>query len=357
MKRLIAVLVATAATAAVAAVAASAAPPANTAIPTIEGNNDVPFVGDTLTATNGSWSGNPTSFTYQWDRCDAVGDRQNCTGIAGATAKTYKIQKADEEHTLRVRVTAKNADGSATKDSKGTGVVSDAKAPKNLTRPAVSGSANVGSTLTVSNGTWAGATSFAYQWQQCDQNGNNCSAIAGATGKTYGVRSGDVGHELRAEVTASNKFGSSKATSNLTAAVTAGGGTTTTTPAGACSAGALKPPQRLLIDRWTFSPSVITRSTGSFTARVHVIEANAGCSVGGAMIWSTAIPYNQTTTEQTTTGADGWATLTFTMKSGFPANPGRQQILAVLVRATQPGGSSLAGVSTRRVLAERVNLR
>jgi len=45
------------------------------------------------------------------------------------------------------------------------------------------------------------------------------------------------------------------------------------------------------------------------------------------------------------------------MLSGFPANPGRQQILAMLVRATKPGGSVLAGVSTRRALAQRVSLR
>jgi len=230
MHRLLIALAAIAAVAAVAVGTAVAAAPTPTTNPQIEGNNESPFVGDTLTATTGSWTGTPTGYTYQWDRCDAAGDRQNCTGIAGATAKTYTVAKADVGHKLRVRVTATNADGSATKDSAGTGVVSHDVAPKVVTRPTITGTPAVGSTLTAGNGTWAGATSFAYQWQQCDTSGNNCTAIAGATGKTYGVRSSDVGHELRVRVTATNKNGSTNAFSPFTAVVgdSGGGGTTTT---------------------------------------------------------------------------------------------------------------------------------
>lgn len=342
-----------------AAPARGTAAPKSTSSPTIEGPADDPFVGDTLTAGNGQWSGSPTKFTYQWDRCNPTGDRQGCTAIGGATSKSYKVQNNDVDHKLHLRVTASNADGSNTADSPTSGVVSNDKAPANKTRPSISGTPAVGSTLASDNGSWTGASSFGYQWQQCDQNGAGCTAIAGATGKTYGVRSADDGHTLRVEVTAKNKFGSNSSTSDRTSVVGTGGGTTTTTttpgPAG-CSvaAAAVKLPARLLIDKWTFSPSAVTRSTGQFTARIHITETGRSCSVSGAQLWSTAIPYNQTSTEQESTGADGWGTLTFTMKSGFPANPGRQQILAILVRANQPGGSVLAGVSTRRVLSQRV---
>jgi hypothetical protein len=186
------------------------------------------FVGDTLQASNGSWTGSPTSFKYQWDRCAPTGDRVGCGPIAGATSKSYTVQKADVDHTLRVRVTATNADGSATKDSKGTGVVSDKVAPEVKTRPSIDGSATVGSQLAADPGTWAGATSFAYQWQQCDLNGANCTAITGATSKTYTVRSADVDHVLRVEVTAKNRYGATKAYSTFTNGVTTGTPSTTT---------------------------------------------------------------------------------------------------------------------------------
>ena len=51
--------------------AATAAVPVNTAPPTI---SDTTQVGQTLTAGNGTWSNAPTSFAYQWLRCNAGGN-------------------------------------------------------------------------------------------------------------------------------------------------------------------------------------------------------------------------------------------------------------------------------------------
>ncbi|HKI93257.1 MAG TPA: hypothetical protein VJ986_13225 [Gaiellaceae bacterium] len=344
----------------------AAAPPTITSIPTIEGPAYNPFVGDKLTASSGHWTDNPTSYAYHWDRCDALGSRRNCVPIASATSQSYKLGNADADHTLRVRVTATNADGSTTEDSKGTGIVSKRKAsPTNKQRPSISGSAVVGSTLTLTDGIWAGAASYTRRWQRCNQDGKRCSAIKDATGKTYDVRGGDAGHKLRAVVTAKNKWGKRRSNSNLTPVVKASEATTTTTPAptpppqkgGSCAATSLTPPARMLIDRWSFSPPVVTKATRAFTARIHVSEVTSGCSVSGAQIWTTAIPYNQVGVVQTITGGDGWAKATFTITGGFPANPGRQQILVILVRATRPGGNPLAGVSTVRVLSEKVSLR
>ena len=50
-------------------------------------------------------------------------------------------------------------------------------------------------------------TSFTYQWQDCDSAGNGCTAISGATGPTYTLTTGDVGHSLRVVETASNSGG------------------------------------------------------------------------------------------------------------------------------------------------------
>jgi signal peptidase I len=208
--------------------ARTSAVPSATAQPTLQGQAAQPFVGDRLTVSNGSWSGSPTKFSYQWDRCDPTGDRQNCVPIAGATAQSYTAATADINHTLHANVFATNADGTGKADTKGSGVVAARGTPKNTARPTISGQPVVGDTLTVNNGTWTGASTFSYQWLQCDANGNNCVEIAGATGKTYGVRSTDVGHELLAQVKAANRLGSTTAESDRTVPATVTVQTTTT---------------------------------------------------------------------------------------------------------------------------------
>jgi hypothetical protein len=208
--------------------ARSSAVPAATAQPTLQGQAAQPFVGDRLTVTNGTWSGSPTKFSYQWDRCDPTGDRQNCVPIAGATAQSYTAATADINHTLHANVFATNADGTGKADTKASGVVAARGVPRNTARPTVSGVPVVGNTLTVSNGTWTGASTFSYQWLRCDVNGNNCVDIDGATGRTYGVRSTDIGHELLARVKAANRFGSTTAESDRTVPVTVTVETTTT---------------------------------------------------------------------------------------------------------------------------------
>jgi hypothetical protein len=216
------------------ALARTSAAPSQTSSPTLQGHVAQPFVGDTLTTSNGTWSGSPTKFTYQWDRCDAVGDRQNCVPIAGANDQSYTATSADVNHRLHANVLATNADGTGKADTTASGVVAAAAPPVNRTRPTISGSPVVGSTLTANSGAWTGASTFSYQWQLCDSSGNNCVNIAGATGKTYGVRSSDVGHELLARVRAGNRFGATTADTDRTSQVTATSSTTvvTTTVAG-----------------------------------------------------------------------------------------------------------------------------
>ena len=195
---------------------ASAAAPINTDPPSVSGTAQQ---GSTLTAGNGSWQNTPTSFRYQWQRCNASGG--SCVNVGGATARTYNVVGNDVGATLRVRVTAVNADGNATADSAVTAVVTQqAAAPKNTERPTVSGTARVGQTLTADDGGWSGnPSSFAYQWQRCDADGSSCGPITGSTGKTYPVRTADLGFRLRVQVTAKNEKGTGTATSGVTAIV------------------------------------------------------------------------------------------------------------------------------------------
>ncbi len=84
-----------------------------------------------------------------------------------------------------------------------------AAAPANTVRPSVTGDAIVGGTLFAHNGTWTNSpTSFSYQWLQCDRFGGSCVPVAGATGRSYGIRFADVEGTLRVDVTAKNAGGS-----------------------------------------------------------------------------------------------------------------------------------------------------
>jgi hypothetical protein len=211
-----------AATTGIFAAVASAAAPTNTSSPTISGTAKS---GEKLTANNGSWSNSPTSFAYQWQRC--ASDGRSCGDITGATSQTYSVGSADVGHALRVTVTASNADGHASATSAATDPVNGANGPSNSVRPAVSGSAVIGGSLTVSNGTWSPTpTSFSRQWQRCDSDGSSCINISGATGQSYGVRADDVGHRLRALVTARTSAGQTTVASSASGVVS---GSTTTT--------------------------------------------------------------------------------------------------------------------------------
>jgi hypothetical protein len=56
-----------------------------------------PLVGQTLTATAGTWSPAPVTLSYQWKRAGVV--------ITGATARTYVVRPTDVDASLTVTVT------------------------------------------------------------------------------------------------------------------------------------------------------------------------------------------------------------------------------------------------------------
>ncbi len=85
--------------------------------------------GQTLTASPGTWTGNPVpTYTYQWQRCDTAG--ANCVNIASATAQTYQPVAADVGATVRVNVTATNSAGTSTAPSAATATVTGATASR-----------------------------------------------------------------------------------------------------------------------------------------------------------------------------------------------------------------------------------
>ncbi|HVP03108.1 MAG TPA: hypothetical protein VMT10_11105 [Solirubrobacteraceae bacterium] len=260
----------------------AAAAPVNFALPAVSGTlRD----GQTLTTTNGGWSGTaPISYTYQWRRCDGAGN--SCADIAGATASTYALVSADVGGTVRVVVTATNAGGAASATSSATGVIAAAP-PLNTVLPSIAGTAKDGQTLTAANGTWTGTPTitFTYQWRRCDSAGNSCSDIAGATASTYTQTPADVGSTIRVVVTAANAGGSAAATSAQTPVVAAAAPVNTTLPS---ISGTAKDGQTLTAANgtWTGTPTI------TFTYQWRRCDASgSSCSdIAGA----TASTYTQT---------------------------------------------------------------
>jgi hypothetical protein len=189
-----------------------AAPPVNTGLPIVTGAT---LRATTLSASQGSWSGPGISFAYQWQHDSGSG----FTDIAGATAPTYLLGVADVGTTLRIRVTASNADASVTVTGMASSVVR-AGPPFSTFAPAISGSARRTATLTSTPGDWGGIENdYAYQWQRRPQASAQFTNIDGATGTTYTLDSPDVGAQIRLRVTASNLDGAASATSAATATV------------------------------------------------------------------------------------------------------------------------------------------
>ena len=182
-----------------------------TPTPTISGSA---IAGQTLSATAGTWSPLPDSYTYRW----TVGGT-NVAGSAGAGA-TYVVQAADAGKTVRVKVTAnKSGYSSTTKTSAATATVTlpFVTAPV----PTIGGTKVVGRTLTAREGTWSPVpTSYTYRWLSAATKTGTYTPISGATSRTYLLKSSDRTRFIKVEVTAvKSGYASTKSTSNATVAI------------------------------------------------------------------------------------------------------------------------------------------
>ena len=167
------------------------APTADT-LPTISAPNGT-FVGDTLTANPGAWSGTPSSTrTYSWVRCSAS-DPTQCT-VTGVTTPTYTIVVADitaAASVMRVDVTAPGYVNAGTARSAPTATLTDYRKDL-ITAPSVnagSGGLRAGVQATATDAVWSAMpatfTPSAITWQVCTtSSASSCGGVAG-TGSTF----------------------------------------------------------------------------------------------------------------------------------------------------------------------------
>ena len=172
--------------------------PANspaTGQPSISGTAQV---GETLTAgTTGITDADGltnVSYAYQW----LAGDAE----IPGATSSSYTLTDSEEGKAVTVRVTfTDDADNDETLTSQATGVVVGAE-PANSPatgQPAITGTAQVGETLTAGTTGIADAdgldnVSYSYRWLA------DGAEIAGATGITYTLTDSEEGKTIKVKV-------------------------------------------------------------------------------------------------------------------------------------------------------------
>ncbi len=97
-------------------------PPSNVVRPTLSG---IAREGELVATTDGTWDGTtPITYKYEWHRCDTSGN--NCSTIAAATSKSYRVSQADVGRRFYSLVTATNSGGSASLRSYLSAVVASA---------------------------------------------------------------------------------------------------------------------------------------------------------------------------------------------------------------------------------------
>jgi hypothetical protein len=134
--------------------------------------------GTTLSASNGTWSTTGT-FTYQWQ---SSSDNSTWSDIASATLATFVITSSQASKYVRVKVynSTSNGDGIAYSVPR-----FKVGSPYNTALPTVSGTIRIGSTQTVTTGTWSDTpTAYSYQWQK-SADGISWIDLSGETASTY----------------------------------------------------------------------------------------------------------------------------------------------------------------------------
>ena len=177
-----------------------------------------PQVGQVLVRGVGGWTGSAglSVSGLQWQRCDPTGT--SCSYLSNQS--TYTVQSADGGYAIKLAFSVGNPLGTVPASVLTPVVGATTTAPANTSPPTVSGTAQVGQTLTATTGSWSGSpASYAYRWLRCSSSGAGCTAISGATSSGYAVQTADVGYTLEVSVTASNDAGSATATSIPTAVV------------------------------------------------------------------------------------------------------------------------------------------
>ena len=148
-------------------------------------------------------------YTYTYAVTDSQATEVTGSGVMSGNIQAVTVDLStlvDGTVTLAVYLTGAGGDGTVVTDT----ALKAANGPILQTSPVASGTAQVGQTLSTTDGTWQGFTpiTFAYQWRRDAIN------ISGATSSTYTLVAADYTTDIDCVVTATNSLGSASADSN-----------------------------------------------------------------------------------------------------------------------------------------------
>ena len=145
----------------------------------------------------------------------------NDSDISGATSSTYTLVAGDADTGIKVRVSFTDDRGNTESLTTESALIVTAANSPATGAPTISGTAQVGETLTastsgISDSDGLTSATFTYQWLADD------AAISGATGSTYTLVAADSGKAIKVQVSFTDDRGNTESlTSVVTAAVTA----------------------------------------------------------------------------------------------------------------------------------------
>jgi hypothetical protein len=162
--------------------------------PTISGTAKV---GETLTANEGTWSPVTDSYKYVWlSSSTATG---TFAAIAGATGKTYLVQAAVRGKFVKVTVTGVKAGYASLASASSTATLGVVDVFTTAPKPTITGTVQVGKTLTANVTAWSPVATFTYQWKRTAGGVTTNTA----TTPTYVLTSTDRGAAISVSVTGS----------------------------------------------------------------------------------------------------------------------------------------------------------
>ena len=170
------------------------------------GITGLPRSGEALTATTSGIADadglENASFSYQWVRHDLSTNTD--TDIPGETGSTYTVTPEDRDHAIKIRVSfTDDAGNDETLTSFAILVLRPANTPA-TGAPAVTGTAQVGETLTASTlgiADYDGLSNVSYSYQWVRNDGSTDTDILDATGSTHTLVDADEGKTIKVKVT------------------------------------------------------------------------------------------------------------------------------------------------------------